>query len=150
MILCHQKSGTSHPKQLWPFAFLYCLRILCRIKWLKLDRQDWRPDKKLILLQCWLGIPLALQNVLIAIGGMVLQSAINRQGFLFIAGFTATNKIYGLLESSAIKGWVTPLFRFCPALWSFRQEFQWPCSFLKYGVHRQYFWQNLLRGLPRH
>lgn len=84
------------------FAFLYCLRILCRIKWLKLDRQDWRPDKKLILLQCRLGIPLALQNVLIAIGGMVLQSAINGQGFLFIAGFTATNKIYGLLESSAI------------------------------------------------
>lgn len=40
------------------FAFLYCLRILCRLKWLKLDRQDWKPDKKLILLQCRLGIPL--------------------------------------------------------------------------------------------
>ena len=40
--------------------------------------------------------------MLIAVGGMILQSVINLQGFVFIAGFTATNKIYGLLESSAI------------------------------------------------
>jgi Na+-driven multidrug efflux pump len=33
---------------------------------------------------------------------MILQFAINQQGFAFIAGFTATNKIYGVLESSAI------------------------------------------------
>lgn len=49
-----------------------------------------------------LALPLVLQSILIAAGGMVLQSAINRQGFLFLAGFTATNKVYGLLESSAI------------------------------------------------
>lgn len=48
------------------------------------------------------GVPLALQHMLIAVGGMILQSVINLQGFVFIAGFTATNKIYGLLESSAI------------------------------------------------
>ena len=28
------------------FAFLYCLRILCRIKWLKLDRQDLETGQK--------------------------------------------------------------------------------------------------------
>src|SRR5699024_4230886 len=42
------------------------------------------------------------QHILIAVGGMILQSAINRHGFVFIAGFTATNKVYGLLESSAV------------------------------------------------
>lgn len=58
--------------------------------------------KAIVSIQCRLGIPLALQHVLIAVGGMILQSAINKHGFLFIAGFTATNKIYGLLESSAV------------------------------------------------
>lgn len=49
-----------------------------------------------------LGIPMALQNVLIAIGGMVLTSAVNRYGTNFLAGFTAMNKLYGVLEISAV------------------------------------------------
>ena len=32
----------------------------------------------------------------------MVQSVVNRFGFLFIAGFTATNKLYGLLEVAAI------------------------------------------------
>ena len=73
-----------------------------KIDLLKMERKDWKPESSIIKRQCGLGIPLALQHVLIAIGGMILQSSINRHGFVFIAGFTATNKIYGLLESSAI------------------------------------------------
>lgn len=83
-------------------AFVYCLLVLRKIEIMQIRKEDWKPDVKLISRLCRLGFPLALQMVMIAIGGMVLQSAINRQGFLFIAGFTATNKIYGLLESSAI------------------------------------------------
>ena len=49
-----------------------------------------------------LGIPMALQNVLIAIGGMVLTSAVNQYGTYFLAGFTAMNKLYGVLEISAV------------------------------------------------
>ena len=49
-----------------------------------------------------MGFSFALQHVLVAVGGMVLQSAINRQGVAFVAGFTAANKVFGLLESSAI------------------------------------------------
>lgn len=83
-------------------AFIYCLLVMRKIDLLKMERKDWKPDSSIIKRQCGLGIPLALQHVLIAIGGMILQSSINRHGFVFIAGFTATNKIYGLLESSAI------------------------------------------------
>ena len=36
------------------------------------------------------------------IGGMVLQSIINTYGVAFLAGFTATNKLYGALELAAI------------------------------------------------
>ena len=49
-----------------------------------------------------LGSPLAVQNMVIHIGGMVLQSIINTYGVAFLAGFTATNKLYGALELAAI------------------------------------------------
>lgn len=49
-----------------------------------------------------LGIPMAFQNILIAIGGMVLTSAVNQYGTYFLAGFTAMNKLYGVLEISAV------------------------------------------------
>ena len=49
-----------------------------------------------------MGFPFALQHVLAAVGGMILQLAINRQGVAFVAGFTAANKDFGVLENSAI------------------------------------------------
>ena len=83
-------------------AFCYCFLVLRKMELMKMEKKDWRMKKAIVSIQCRLGIPLALQHVLIAVGGMILQSAINKHGFLFIAGFTATNKIYGLLESSAV------------------------------------------------
>lgn len=49
-----------------------------------------------------MGAPIAAQNVIIALGGIVVQSVVNGFGTGFIAGFTATNKLYGLLEIAAI------------------------------------------------
>lgn len=92
-------------------AFLYCFSVLRKMDILRFEKEDWKLDKNIIRRQCQMGMPLALQHVLITIGGMILQSAINQQGFVFIAGFTATNKIYGLLESSAISvGYATTTF----------------------------------------
>lgn len=84
------------------FAFIYCFRVLRKMDLMQVEREDWKIDRDVIKRQCGLGMPLALQHVLIAVGGMILQSAINQYGFVLIAGITATNKIYGLLESSAI------------------------------------------------
>ena len=57
-----------------------------------------------------LGIPMALQNVLISIGGMVLTSAVNRYGTYFLAGFTAmvtyTGQNYGAHRYDRIKSGV--------------------------------------------
>lgn len=83
-------------------SFLYCLRILRRMPILRMRREDWRPDRAVIGKLCRLGFPLAFQHIVITIGGMILQSVINSFGFVFVAGFTATNKLYGMLESSAI------------------------------------------------
>ena len=49
-----------------------------------------------------IGTPIAAKNTVIAVGGMVIQSIVNGFSVSFIAGFTATNKLYGLLEIAAI------------------------------------------------
>ena len=50
-----------------------------------------------------IGIPAAVKNIIIAVGGMVVQTVVNSFDSMgFIAGFTATNKLYGLLEIAAL------------------------------------------------
>ena len=50
-----------------------------------------------------IGIPAAVKNIIIAAGGMVVQTVVNGfDSMAFIAGFTATNKLYGLLEIAAL------------------------------------------------
>ena len=44
---------------------------------------------------------MAFQNTVISVGGMIVQTVVNGFGVIFIAGFTATNKLYGLLETAA-------------------------------------------------
>ena len=82
-------------------SFLFCLIRLNRIECIHLDRQafrvDWADIKELLVFS----LPLALQSITIALGGIFLQSVINLQGSVFIAGYTATNKMYGLMECSA-------------------------------------------------
>jgi len=81
---------------------LYCgiriknLNIVSFTKGEKLIDREWTaPMLKL-------GAPLAFQNMVISLGGVVLQSIIDRFGVLVIAGSTATNKLYGILESAAL------------------------------------------------
>ena len=44
---------------------------------------------------------MAFQNAIISVGGMIVQFVVNGFGVIFIAGFTATNKLYGVLEVAA-------------------------------------------------
>ncbi len=83
-------------------SFFYCLTQIRKIDHVKLDRAAWTPDFKLMGELLRFGVPIALQYVVIAVSGIVLQSTVNAQGSTFVAGFTATNKLYGLLESTAI------------------------------------------------
>ncbi len=83
-------------------AFLYCLVMIGKIPAISMKREDWSIDASVIKRLLKLGTPLALSHVAIVFGGIILQFVINGFGSLFIAAFTATNKLYGLLESSAI------------------------------------------------
>lgn len=49
-----------------------------------------------------IGTPVAAKNLIIAVGGMTIQTVVNGFGMAFIAGFTASNKLFGLLEIAAV------------------------------------------------
>ncbi len=83
-------------------AFIFCTVKIFKIDCVKLDRAAWIFDFRLFIKLLTFGLPLAIQYVVINIGGMVCQSTVNLQGSDFIAGYTAVSKLYGLLESSAI------------------------------------------------
>ena len=83
-------------------SFLYCLVRIRSIDCIQTDRTMWKPDWKLIKEMLLFDIPICLQYFGISLGGILLQSSVNLQGSIFIAGFTATNKIYGLFESSGV------------------------------------------------
>lgn len=80
---------------------VYCFWFIYKIEILKSSKEERTPDKNVCVKLLKLGYPVAFQNIVIFIGGMIVQSVVNSFGVVFIAGFTATNKLYGLLESAA-------------------------------------------------
>lgn len=80
----------------------YCLLRLKQIPILNMDSSCFRMDGALSGRLLMLGMPMAAQNAIIAVGGMIIQSVVNGFGVVFIAGYTAANKMYGLLEMAAV------------------------------------------------
>ena len=80
---------------------IYCLYHICKIDVLTMKKSDFTLQAGLCGKLMLLGCPMAFQNCIIAVGGMIVQFVVNSFGVLFIAGFTATNKLYGVLEIAA-------------------------------------------------
>lgn len=80
---------------------VYCFYYIKKIEVLKTERENFSPDRNICRRLLFLGYPVAFQNAVIFIGGMIVQSVVNSFGVIFIAGFTATNKLYGILECAA-------------------------------------------------
>ncbi len=83
------------------FAAVYCFMAVRRIHIIKLEKTYFLPESFMARRLLGLGLPVAAQNMIIAVGGIVVQTVVNRYGVLFVAGFTATNKLYGILEIAA-------------------------------------------------
>lgn len=81
---------------------VYCLWNIRKISFLNLAREHFALDRALSRRLMGLGSPVAFQNAIIAVGGMIVQMVVNGFGVTFIGGFTATNKLYGVLEVAAI------------------------------------------------
>ena len=80
---------------------LYCLGKIRKIDFMTLDQHDFALTGALSRRLLGLGSPIAAQNAIIALGGMIIQTVVNGYGVAFIGGFTATNKLYGILEIAA-------------------------------------------------
>ena len=77
----------------------------------KMSKEDWKYDFCVVKKLLGLGLPVAFQNSIIGLGGIAIQYVINGFGFLYVAGFTATNKLYGLFELAAVSlGYATSSF----------------------------------------
>ena len=83
------------------FSAFYCFLIVRKIEIVHTDRDDFAKVPGLNRKLFGLGAPILFQNVIISVGGLAVQFVINGYGFLFVAGFTATNKLYGVLEMAA-------------------------------------------------
>lgn len=80
---------------------VYCLLKIRRIEFLTLKKSHFALKPAMAGRLLALGSPMAAQNAIIAVGGMIIQSVVNGYSVAFIGGFTATNKLYGVLEIAA-------------------------------------------------
>lgn len=80
---------------------VYCLLKIRRIEFLTLKKAHFALKPAMAGRLLSLGSPMAAQNAIIAIGGMIIQSVVNSYSVAFIGGFTASNKLYGVLEIAA-------------------------------------------------
>ena len=79
-----------------------CVAKICRTPQLRFSKDDLRPQWDILKNLLKIGFPAAIKNWMIAIGGMMVMAVVNTFDTPFIAGFTASNKLYGLLEIAAL------------------------------------------------
>lgn len=82
-------------------AALYCIAAFIRIEQARVKKDNAKWNVRILSEQMKLGVPMGVQNIITAAGGLVVQSVVNGFGILFLAGYTASNKLYGLLEIAA-------------------------------------------------
>ena len=75
-----------------------CFSAVLKIPELKPEKADFRLDGKVIRKLVRLGFPIAFQNLIISLGGLVLQGVVNAFGFIFMAGYNAASRFQGLIE----------------------------------------------------
>lgn len=84
------------------FASVICFIAISKLDILKFQKGEFVFDRADARTLIKLASPMGFQNILICVGGMAVQTVINGLGFAFVTGFTATNKLYGLMEAAAI------------------------------------------------
>lgn len=84
------------------FAAVYSFICLFKIDFVHFSKADFALEKSLCSRLLYMGVPMAFQNVVVSVGGIILQLVVNLYGITFIAGWTATSRLYGLLEIAGI------------------------------------------------
>ena len=76
--------------------------IVKKVPLLKMQAEDFRPEGYLVKIEMAVGIPMALQYSITAIGTMMVQSSLNLLGSLSVAAFTAANKIESVVTQAYV------------------------------------------------
>lgn len=83
---------------------LICLIAVVRLPLMRIGREDLHFDAAMCRRLLLLGLPISFQNLIISIGGLVLQRIVNglryvlASGYAFVAGFNTTSRLTGLIE----------------------------------------------------
>src|SRR5699024_9228995 len=82
---------------------LLCLVYIGKkVQLLKMTKEDWKPQTALLSAQLKVGIPMALQYSITAIGTMMVQSSLNILGSTLVAAYTAAGKIEQVVTQAYI------------------------------------------------
>lgn len=82
---------------------LLCLVYIGKkVQILRMTKEDWRPNGMLLYAQLKVGIPMALQYSITAIGTMMVQSSLNILGSTLVAAYTAAAKIEQVVTQAYI------------------------------------------------
>lgn len=74
------------------------LYAYCRVPYFRLSREELKPHREIIIRSFRLGVPVALQNSMIAVSCMVLQGVVNSFGDTVMAAFTITNRVEQIVQ----------------------------------------------------
>lgn len=83
-------------------GILCLVYIVKKVPVLRMCRDDWRMDWKIARFQLAVGLPMAFQYSITAIGTMMVQSALNVLGSTMVAAFTAASKIEQLVSQAFV------------------------------------------------
>lgn len=73
-------------------AFLCLIYMIKKVDILDMSKEDFIPDGTMIRKQLSVGLPMAFQYSITAIGSMMVQSSLNMLGSMHVAAFTAANR----------------------------------------------------------
>lgn len=79
-------------------CFAYMMK---KFPMLHLDREDWKPERWMYGRHLFVGLPMAFQFSITAVGTVILQGALNLFGSAKIAAFTAASKVEQLVTQPA-------------------------------------------------
>lgn len=69
-----------------------------KVEYFRLTKQQLKPNKKIIFNSIRLGIPIAMQNSMIAVSMMVLQGVVNSFGEVIMASYTIIGRIEQIVQ----------------------------------------------------
>lgn len=76
--------------------------ILKCVPLLRIHRADFKPDAKIVKNQLGVSLPMGFQYSITAIGTMMVQSALNLLGSVYVAGYTAGCKIEQMITQAYV------------------------------------------------